>query len=239
MRRKCWALVVLLLAAVCAAAPCIDFEAGVIGGGGLSFLFGSYLDAKAAMLAETGSTTPGSLGRSLATLFPDWGVGAYGEVGILSWLGVRLEPRLAFMGASRLALTDTELPFCRYSLSFATLLVPLLARAKLSLGPGFLTVSAGPLYGAIVGEITTVDRYVSTAMKGSLTTDFGQVQFFGVSGGAGYSLPLGMGVAALELRADCAITPATGQDGVLGGEMFPLGVALAASYGVRFGGGAR
>jgi hypothetical protein len=237
--RKRAVLVVLLLAAISVAAPCIDFEAGVIRGGGLSFLFGSYLEAKAAMLAETGSTSPGSLGRSLATLFPDWGVGAYGEARLLSWLSLRLEPRLSFMGASRLALTDTELPFCRYSVSFSTLVVPLLARAKLNLGPGFLTVSAGPFYGAIVGEITTVDRYVSTTMKGALTTDFGQVQFLGVSGGAGYSLPLGIGVAALELRADCAITPATGQEGVLGGEMFPLGIALVASYGVRFGGGAR
>lgn len=171
--RKRAALVVILLAAICAAAPCIDFEAGVIGGGGLSFLFGTYLDAKAEMLAETGSTTPGSLGRSLATLFPDWGAGAYGEAAVLEWLSVRLEPRLAFMGASRLALTDTELPFCRYSLSFATLIVPLLARARLNFGPGFLTVSAGPFYGAIVGEITTVDRYFSTTMKGALTTDFG------------------------------------------------------------------
>ncbi len=237
--KKRTALVAILLVAISAAAPCIDFEAGVIGCGGLSFLFGSYLDAKAAMLAETGSTTPGALGRSLATLFPDLGVGVYGEVGILSWLGVRLEPRLAFMGASRLALTDMELPFCRYSISFATLIVPLLARGRLKLGPGSLTVSAGPFYGAIVGEITTFDRYVSTTMKGALTTDFCQVQFLGVSGGAGYSVPLGIGVAALELRADCAITPAAGQDGVLGGEMFPLGIVLAASYGVRFGGGAR
>ncbi len=69
--------------------------------------------------------------------------------------------------------------------------------------------------------------------------DIGQVQFFGVSAGAGYSLPLGIGVASLELRADCAITPAVGQDGVLGGEIYPLGIALAASYGFRFGGGAR
>lgn len=233
------AFMMVLLGAVCVTAPCIDLEAGLIGGGGLSFPFGTYLDAKTQMLAETGSTTPGSLGSSRMTLFPDWGVGAYGEVGILSWLGVRLEPRLAFMGASRLALTDTGLPFCRYSLSFATIIVPLLARARLSLGPGFLTVTLGPFYGAIVGEITTVDRYVSATMKSVLPTDFGQVQFVGVSGGAGYSLPLGMGVVGLELRVDCAITPATGQDGVLGGEMFPLGIALAASYGVRFGGGAR
>jgi hypothetical protein len=237
--RKRAALVVILLAAISVAAPCIDFEAGVIGGGGLSILFGSYLEAKTAMLAETGSTAPGSLGRSLATFFPDLSVGVYGEAVVLEWLSVRLEPRLAFMGASRLALTDAELPFCRYSLSFAALIVPLLARGRLNLGPGFFTASLGPFYGAIVGEITTVDRYASTTLKGVLTTDFGQVQFLGVSGGAGYSLPLGIGVAALELRADCAFTPATGQHGVLGGEIFPLGFAVAASYGVRFGGGAR
>jgi hypothetical protein len=237
--RKRAALVALLLAAITAAAPCTDFEAGVIGGGGLSFLFGTYLDAKAAMLAETGSTVPGSLGRSIAKLFPAWSVGVYGEASLLSWLGLRLEPRFAFMGVSRLALTDTELPFCRYGLSFTTLIIPLLARGKLKLGPGTLTVSAGPFYGAILGEITTVDRYVSTTLTGALTTDFGQVQFLGVSGGAGYSFPLWIGVAALELRADCAITPATSQDGILGGEMFPFGVALAASYGFGFGGGAR
>jgi len=229
----------VLLAAVSVSAPCIGFEVGVIGGGGLSFVFGSYLESKAAMLAETGSTTPGSLGRSLTTLYPGGSAGIYGEADFTSWLGLRLEPRFSFMGASRLALTDAGNAFCRYGVSFSSLIVPLLIRGKLRLGPGSITATAGPFYGVIVGNITVVDRYVSTTTTATLVPGIAQVQFLGVSAGAGYSLPVGPGVAALELRADCAITPATGQDGDVGAEMFPLGVGLAASYGIRLGGGAK
>ncbi|MBE3064427.1 MAG: hypothetical protein IMZ69_05355, partial [Spirochaetes bacterium] len=210
--RKRAALMAVLLAAVSLSAPCIGFEVGVVVGGDFSFVFGSYLASKAAMLAETGSTTPGSLGRSLTMPYPGGSAGIYGEAGLTSWLGLRLEPRLSFMCASRLALTDAGNAFCRYGVSFSSLVVPLLVRGKFRLGPGSLTATAGPFYGVIVGNITVVDRYVSATTTGTLTPATGQVEFLGVSAGAGYSLPVGPGVAALELRANCAITPATGQD---------------------------
>lgn len=233
------ALMAVLLTAAAVSGPCIGFEVGVIGGGDYSFVFGSSLATKAATLAETGSTTPGSLGRSLTMLFPGGSLGIYGEAGFTSWLSLRLEPRFSFMGASRLALTDAGAPFCRYGVSFTGLIVPLLVRGKLRLGPGSLSATAGPFYGVIVGDITVVDTYASATTTATLVPDIAQVQFLGVSAGAGYSLPVGPGVAALELRADCAITPAAGQDGDMGAEMFPLGVGLAASFGIRLGGGAK
>jgi hypothetical protein len=179
-----------------------------------------------------GSGTPGKLGSSKREAFPGWSVGGYAEAGLLDWLAIRAEPRVSFMGASSVALTDGGDPFDHYGIYAYSVSLPLLARFKIALGPGFMCLSAGPFLAVTAGGLTIVDRYASSTTTASIAPAF----FFGLAGGVGYSLALGPGICALEARTDWALTSVAAKD-LLGGEIFPVGLIIMLSYGFPIGGG--
>ncbi|MGA2977571.1 MAG: hypothetical protein ABSF77_19885 [Spirochaetia bacterium] len=229
------ALLLIFFAAAVPLASGLTCEVGVIDSGGLAFAYGPYLDAKAGSLAEWGASSFSTPGTSQDALFPEWSLGgAYAEIDFLEWIGVRLEPRIAFLGAARQALTDAGVVFDQYGICFTSVLIPVLARGRLPLGPGFVTATAGPFLGIIAGAVYVVDRYAASSTTAALASVSSDSTFFGLSGGMGYALPLGPGVAGLELRADWVFTPIAAAR--LGNEMRALGTGLAVSYGVRLGG---
>ena len=231
------ALLLIFFTAAATLASGFSFEVGAIGAGGLSFAKGSYLDEKAAVLAEWGLSSIGLAGSSRDAIFPGWSFGAYAEIDFLEWIGVRLEPRIVLFGAAREALTDAGIVFDQYGVYFSSMLIPVLARGRLPVGPGFFTATAGPFLGMVAGPVFVVDRYASSTTTAALTLASSDSTFFGLSGGLGYALPLGPGVASIELRAEGVFTPiATTQ---MGNGITALGTTLAASYGIRLAGGAR
>ncbi len=225
-------LVVLgLVLAVCAThAGALSFELGAIAGGGLCFTFGSYLDTKAANLAQQGTigSTPGT---SVYRLFPGLSAGAYGQMSVLSWLDIRLEVRGSYLGASRLALMADGTPFDAYGAGFYALVLPLLARASLRVGPGSLFADLGPYYGLVVGGVRVQDSYTTISTSAQLPLTFAQASMFGLSGGAGYQFPLGAGRISAELRADWTIVPARLDTGLGSGDLAPLNAVIVIAYG--------
>jgi hypothetical protein len=212
------------------------FNFGVIGGGGVALAYGSFLDSKAAALAELGAASPTAAGSSQVQLCPGGSIGAYAQVDLLSWLSLRLEVSLERAGAERLALTSGDTPFDLYGLYFASVNMPVLAVARFSLGPGELSAALGPFLGIVAGAITIVDRYASAVTTAVISPDASHVLLFGLSGGIGYSLRLGPGRAGIALRSDWSVLPVTIiTTGLSGGNMNPLGVEIVASYGFQIG----
>jgi hypothetical protein len=208
-------------------------------GGGLDLgsSTGAYFDAKAAALAALGSSAPGSLGTSQPDLFPASLLGVYAELDLLEWLGVRVEPRVSVLGSSYLAFTDAGAAFDRYGAFFFGLLLPLYVRGMIPLGPGSFTITAGGFGGMVLGDVGLTDKYVSSITTAWVPLRRGQLLFFGVSGGIGYSLPLGPGVAFAEIRADWALSPVQFTIDSKNGALLPFGAALIVGYGMRIGGG--
>jgi hypothetical protein len=230
---KRFVLFCLILCVCAGASSALSWEFGGVAGGGLDFAFGTYFDAKAAQLAALGSSGPGSLGTSRFELLPGATLGGYAELELLDWLAVRVEPRVSFLGAAFMAYTDAGAPFDRYGSYFFAALLPLYLRGGFEMGPGALQVAAGGFCGLGIGGVAFFDRYVSSTTNTWMSLRLDGLLFFGVSGGIGYSLPLGPGTASIELRADWALTPVTLDDGT---GIDPLGMALVFSYGIGIGG---
>jgi hypothetical protein len=237
MGKRCaFVAVLLLLWSVSSFALAWEFGGILSGGLDLGSAAGTYFDAKSAQLAALGSSAPGTLGTTRPDILPGFTVGGYAELDFIDWLGVRFEPRVSLMGSSFLAINDAGAAFDRYGAFFFGLLLPLYARGIIPLGPGAVTVMAGGFYGVVFGSVALSDRYASSATTAWIPLETEQLEFYGASGGLGYSLQLGPGIAALELRADWALTPISFTTGSTGGELHPLGVVLAAGYGIRIGG---
>jgi hypothetical protein len=213
----------------------LTVEVGAIAGGGLALMYGSFLDSRAADLAQMGAASPGTLGSSQTTLFPGWTLGAYAQTDVLAWLSLRLEAYFESAGAERIALTSGGAPFDQYGVSFASVNIPFRAIAHTALGPGQLFGGIGPFLGILAGSISIVDRYLSSTTTAAISPDISHVFFFGVSGGIGYSMLLGPGRAGLELRTDWSILPVTAGAALPGGNLNPIGVQLVASYGMQIG----
>jgi hypothetical protein len=230
------ALAVLFLVFSLSAVPvsALQLEVGAIAGGGLCFTFGSYLDAKAAYLAEQGASgpTPGTIRYNL---FPGLSAGAYGEMALLRWLDLRLELRASYLGASRLALTAGGLPLDAYGAGLYALMLPVLVRASFPLGPGSITADLGPFYGLVVGDVHVQDVYATTSTSAVIPLSFAQSSMFGVSGGVGYKLGLGPGTASVELRADWTIFPVKLDGGLGSGDLSPLNALIVFGYGFKLG----
>lgn len=227
----------LLLLGIALPAQALTVELGVTGGGGLALMYGSLMDAKAQTLAQLGAASPGTLGTSQFQAFPAWTGGVYGDVDILSWLGLRLDVWYETAGAARIARTSGGSPFDLYGVYFASVEIPLRARARIDLGPGRFFGTLGPYLGIVASPITIVDRYTSSTTTSVITLDLAHAFFFGLTGGIGYSLRLGPGTAGAEVRADWAILPvAAGQSS---GDINPIGVNLILSYGIQIGGASR
>ncbi len=225
--------IIFLCAVSVAASPALTWNAGGILGGGLDFAGGSYFDARAQSLTLLGSTTPGVPGTSAVQLFPGATAGGYVELEALEWLSVRVEPRVSFLGGMYMAYTDTGAPFDRYGAYTAALILPVYARFIIPLGPGAVSISAGGFCAAAPAGSVLFDRYLSSSTTTWVQPDLARLFFFGVSGGSGYSFPLGPGTASVELRVDWAPAPlGVGTDsGVV-----PLCAAIIAGYGVKIGG---
>ena len=238
--RKAAVLTALALALVAVApASAAGWLLGAIGGGGLDTALGTYFDSKASQLAALGSsslTSPGSI-RALA--FGGWTAGLFAETDLLSWLSLRVEPRVAALGAARLALTSSGASLDRYGASLAAVLVPVMLRGRLSAGPGSIVASLGPLAGIVLGWITLSDQYATMATTTTITPGILDRFFAGGSAGLGYSLPLGPGVGFLEARADMAFTSAARNAGSAGAQILPVAFTVVASYGLRLGGGGK
>jgi hypothetical protein len=215
--------------------PGLPIEVGGLGGGGLCFTFGSWLDARAAQLAD--QTASGvTLGTSQARLFPGLSAGAYGQLGLLSWLDLRLELRVSYLGASRLALTAAAVPFDAYGIGFYALMLPVLARGSWQAGPGRIIADAGPFYGIVVGGVMAADTYTNVTTSALITMSASQASMIGLTGGVGYEIGLGPGILSVEARADGVLLPATLDAGLVAGGVAPLDVIIVVGYGFRFGG---
>jgi hypothetical protein len=227
-------IVLLVMLLILSALPGfgLSFELGGVAGGGLCFTQGSYLDGRAAQLAAQGASgaTPGT---SQSVLFPGGSTGAYGQIGLLSWLDLRMEIRVSYLGASRVALTAGGLPFDAYGVGFYALMLPVLARASFSVGPGQVTLDAGPFLGFVVGDVKTADTYSNAQTSALLAMNASLV---GISGGVGYQLGLGPGILSVGIRADADLLPATLDAGLASGDLVPLNVILVVGYGFRLGG---
>jgi hypothetical protein len=225
----------LLLAAAFAltasAASALSLEAGGIGGGGLSFASGTFPSNWTAAVVELGASAVTSAGTVSEELFPGFTAGLYAELLVTDWLGVRIEPRWASMGFSRLASTDAGIAYERFGASVSAVLIPALARGYIEAGPGRATATLGPFLGFVAGPVGIVERYTDASTNLSLSAG---AAFFGVSGGGGYELALGPGTLSLEARADWAIT--TMATDALGGTLSALNVAIMAGYGITIGG---
>ena len=228
----------IALSVLTASAFALTWEFGGILGGGFDFgaPSGTYFEDKEARLAELGSSAPGSLGSSLPDIFPALSIGGYAELDFFDWLGARIEPRVSMLGSAFMAYTDAGAAFDRYGAYFFGLLLPLYVRGSYPLGPGFITGCAGGFYGVVLSGVALADRYVSSSTTTWISLSMRQIEFYGISGGLGYSMQLGPGIARAEARADWALTPVRFTAGSLEGELHPVGVTLAIGYGVRIGG---
>jgi hypothetical protein len=234
-RRFFW---IIALSALTASAFALTFEFGGVLGGGFDFgtPSGAYFEDKEARLAELGSSAPGSLGTSQPDIFPAMTFGGYAELDFFDWLGVRIEPRVSMLGSAFMAFTDTGAAFDRYGAYFLGLLLPLYVRGSYPLGPGFITGCAGGFYGVVLSGVALADRYVSSSTATWISLEVEQLEFYGISGGLGYSMQLGPGIARAEIRADWALTPVRFTVASMDGELHPIGVLLAIGYGIRIGG---
>jgi hypothetical protein len=235
-RRVSTLLVPALLAFSATAAAGLGLEIGAMAGLGQSLAYGSYLDARAAALAEYGAGSLGSPGRVMPEPFPGWGAGLYAEMYFAPWIGLRLEPRYAALSVAYLASTSAGTPYDRYGVYISAILVPLLVRGRMDLGPGRISASAGPFVGFPLGGITIVDRYASSSTTAAFPYSAVMPVFLGLSAGVGYEMRLGPGVVGLDLRADAAVTGVTSSWGPVGGGIMPVPVFLAMSYGFLLGG---
>ena len=228
------ASIALLFALTAASATGLPVEVGALGGGGLCFTFGTWLDARANALADQ-TAVGATQGTSQANLFPGFSTGAYGQVGLLDWLDVRMEARVSYLGASRLALTPAALPFDAYGIGFYALVVPVLARACWGLGPGRIIADAGPFYGIIVGGVMASDAYTGVTTSALVSVDASHGSMVGLTGGVGYELGLGPGVLSVEARADGVLVPASLVTALAAGGIAPLNAVVIVGYGFRFG----
>jgi hypothetical protein len=230
-----------LLALLCAAAPsqAVSLELGITGGGGLALAYGSYLDSKAEAVAELGASQLTALGSSETRPFPGWTLGLYAQVDLLSWLALQMEVSYESAGALRVAMTRGGSPFDQYGISFASVTIPVRARAALPLGPGLITGALGPFVGIVAGDVSIVDRYSSATTTATITPDLSGRFFLGVQGGIGYSLPLGPGVAGIEIRSAVSFLPMSINGRSSDGDFNPVGLRLLVSYGIRLKEGAR
>ncbi len=224
----------LLLSLSAVRSHALPVELGTIAGGGLCFTFGSYLDAKAANLAEQG-TVGATAGSSVYRLFPGMSAGAYGDIALLSWLDLRLELRASYLGASRLALTGDGTPFDAYGAGLYALMLPVLMRGSFTLGPGSVSVGLGPFYGLVVGGVRIQDTYAVTSTSAQIPLTFAQASMFGLSGGVGYQFPLGPGTMSVELRADWTLFPVRLDTGLGSGDLSPLNALIVLGYGLKLG----
>ncbi len=232
--RSAIAAVLLLLSFPGSRAGALPVELGAVAGGGLCFTFGSYLDAKAASLAEQG-TVGGVPGTSVYRLFPGMIAGGYGQIALLRWLDLRLELRASYLGASRLALDGAGQPFDAYGAGLYALMLPVLGQASFALGPGRATVTLGPYYGLVVGGVRIQDTYATTGTSAQLPLTFAQASMLGISGGIGYRFSLGPGIASAGLRADWTLLPAKLDTGLGSGDLAPLNIVIILGYGFTVG----
>jgi hypothetical protein len=219
----------------------IGFVLGATTSIGQGFAYGSYLDGKTASVAEYGASALGTPGTVRPDFFGAWSLGAFAEIELLDWLGIRVEPRFAFLGAAFVASIAAAapaagMPFDLYGTYFGSIVLPVLAHARFSLGPGRITATAGPILGFAASGISIVDRYAASTTTATFPYAAMQPVQFSICAGAGYEMALGPGIAALELRTDVMLTSATAATGPIGGEIMTVPVYLSVSYGFRLGG---
>ncbi len=206
---------------------------GILGSGGLSTAAGSLLDARAADLAAMGGSSIAAPGSVHALPFPSWTAGAFVETDLLSWLALRVEPRVSATGAAFLAATDAGVAFARYGVSLRTLLVDVLLEGRLRLGPGYLTGAAGAFPAVVVGPVVVPEQYASVATTAVITQSLLGSLFLGATAGLGYTLPIGRLDLSLEARADVGLTSACTEAGA---GLYPLSLSLLAGVGFSLGG---
>jgi hypothetical protein len=230
---------VFFLLSVCAGlASALSWELGSILGGGLETgsMAGGYFEAKEASLIALWTTGPGEPGTVRPDVLPSLTAGGYAELILLDWLSFRAEPRASLMGAAAMAYTGTGAAVDRFGAFFYGLLLPLYVRGRLVLGPGTLTVSAGGFGGMVISNAGLGDTYASTSTLYWVEFSHGLPLLYGASGGLGYSLPLGPGIASIELRADWTLSPVRFTVSSAEGELNPLEVSLCVGYGMGIGG---
>jgi hypothetical protein len=229
--RKRFLIPIVMMTMTTTMVSALEIEVGAIGGGGLSFGYGDFITTWGDAVAGYNLTDSTATGSSTVQLFPEWSAGVYGQVGILQGFSVRLEPRWAYLGFARLARNDAGTTFEQYGAELSCLLIPILARGSLPVGPGDITASVGPFVGFALGGVNAVEMYSNGA---STTGTLGGQAFLGISGGAGYTLPLGPGFLSLEARADWAFTSILDPDTC--GNLDAAGVTLMVGYGIKLEG---
>jgi hypothetical protein len=177
-------LSVLLVASV--AAFSLDVNLGVKAGAGVGYFTGEgwndYLD----------TLTSGDSGASIA-----FGAAVFADFKLLDFLAI--QPGVAYMrtGASY-SFTDALAQDVQTDVAVNLLTIPLYIRPMFPVGAGDVYLFAGPAFTLVLGDVTETADIGGT----DTDTDFtpGTDSFWGVSGGLGYSFPLGPGFALAEAK---------------------------------------
>ena len=113
---------------------------------------------------------------------------------------------------------------------------PILAKLRLPLWRGAITILAGPDLFYAIGRIDG-RREVGVAPPVDTGADVVNMLVYGATGGIGYDLPLGPGFLSFDARYTRMLTPLVGKDTVTAveSEQFIHAVNVYLSYGYRFG----
>jgi hypothetical protein len=233
-----------LLIALASLAPAfaegITLEAGVTGGGGLSFSSGGLIDKVQAELVDLGTWSVGA-GTATRELTPCWTAGAYLSLGLGEVFKLGLSPHFGYLGDTFLAKNDQGKAWERWSVALPSVLVPITARAGLRLSEAFsLEPYLGPELGILAGSPSVLRRHLSDSVTVAGDTG-GQYLWLAALGGLEAHLVTDVGVFTLGFSAEAALFPITlsvpGRttgDPALSGEIYPYAFNLYLGWGWPF-----
>jgi hypothetical protein len=215
---KPWIAVIVLLAALAPAAPCLEPTAGIRAGAGGSIFFGSWVDGLRGEL--------GGLGAATVTdrVYVSWRVGGWIDIPLLEYLSLRVEPTVGPVGGALLAADGYDMLVGVTALEIA---LPVLAAAHVRMPVGEIVLGAGVFVGGAV-SLREVRNDGTVRTEGALANAYACV---GVAGGAGYAFPVGTGAITIDLRALGSLYSIASPQ--LDGVLNTLSVELTAGWALR------
>jgi len=182
MKKIAYVLIIMLAAA--ASVSALDVSGGVKAGGGMVINGGDKAD-------NYDSTKLGY----------GFGGGAAFEMGFHPMAAVEVDVLYTFMNGYGQKL-DGDIEF---GSRVSTLEFPVLAKGRFEMGPGKLTVSAGPSMILLLGDMKTTTKLADDS-ENETDVEFDNSFLLGVTGGIGYAMPAGPGDVTLDLRYTRTLT---------------------------------
>jgi hypothetical protein len=177
----------VLLVAAAATAPCLELRGGVQAGAGGSLLYGTWVDGVRDELVGLGA------GTVTDQEFYSWRLGGWVEFPLANHFSIRMEPGLGLVGGALLASDGYDLLTGAWALELA---LPVLATARIALPVGEIVLVAG-LLTAVALPVMRTWNDGTVWYDDKLTIVLAS---FGVTGGLGYTLPVGPGAVTFDLR---------------------------------------